>query len=302
MSSVVLSIITRNGALKGDVFRLMLLSTLQIPYKAIILIDDSDNDKTLNVVKSFANENNKELLASRSNTHGGRATRAIGRQTAFDLFLRNFIEGMLIQLDDDVILMNGWWSAVTDSLSDERIGLYYGLTYDVNDLNSLSTSNVNIQAVLINALERGRTNDFAIRRDALSAIEGRFGAIPPELHLYEDAWIWRAIQCAGYGIVIGLIGAFQHDPVKLSGLGDINVDIKYLKLASRYGIVQSVNPLNDSLRLLAPLLRLPSMVAKYGLTRGVKETWFRILYRYAKIKGTLTFNCSKLNSRGLKIP
>ncbi|MFP3301613.1 MAG: glycosyltransferase [Caldivirga sp.] len=307
---VVLSIITRNGARKGLVFRRMLEATLQVPYSSMILVDDSDDDSTSRVVKEFADAHGKELLATRSRLYGYvKATRATGRQTAIDIFLENFSDNVLIQLDDDVILRDGWWNEANGALNDPSIGMFYGATYDVNDLNeagNVQMDGARLKALLTSFLERGRTNDIALRRSALAGIRGSFGIIPPELHLYEDAWLMRAMMCLGWGIIIGFTGAIQHDPVKLSqaeaGVVNADVDLHYTRVASKYGIIRSVDLLDDILKLPATLAALPILTyrrtRKLGPVKGLKvalaETHVKLLYRYVKVKGALTGSCNKL--------
>ena len=313
----VLAVITRNGSRKGVVFRRMLESTLQIPYKTIILVDDSDDDETRRMVREFADAHGKELYVARSmlyNYH--RPTRATGRQTAIDLFLGNFSEGILIQLDDDVILRDGWWSEATYAFTDGRIGMFYGVTYDADAIDEVDLKVKNavldgrgLKALLITFLERGRTNDIALRREALIDIRENYGIIPPELHLYEDAWLLRALQCSGWGVFIGFTGAVQHDPVKMRQLAmgdmDTSTDIKYIKIASKYGIIMSINVANDIAKLPSPIVLMPILavkrIKKYGIVKGLRmavvESYMRLLYKYAKIKGSLGFTCSKLRYR-----
>jgi glycosyltransferase involved in cell wall biosynthesis len=311
-----LALITKNGSYKGVIFKMMMESTLQIPYRSIILIDDSNDDKTMLTVKDFADSHGKELYATKSRLYNYHtSTRATGRQTAIDLFLDNFSEDVLIQLDDDVVLRDGWWNEVLHAFTDNRIGMFYGVTYDVNSIEEIDLSHVAIdgkrlRAFLTTFLERGRTNDIALRRNALKTIRERFGIIPPELHLYEDAWLMRAFQCSGWGIFIGFTGAIQHDPVKMNqvtkGIMNASVDIKYIKIASRYGIIMSVNVTDDAVRLLSPIVLIPILAIKrmrdYGFLRGlnmaITESYVKLLYKYAKIRGSLGFSCDKLRYLG----
>ncbi|WP_291767191.1 glycosyltransferase family A protein [Caldivirga sp. UBA161] len=314
--SAVLALITKNGSRKGVVFRRMMESTLQIPYRSVILIDDSDNDETRLMVKDFTDSHGKELYASRSKLYNyHKPTRATGRQTAIDLFLSNFSEDILIQLDDDVILRDGWWSEALHAFTDDSVGMFYGITYDVNSIDEINLKHVTIdgkrlKSFLTTFLERGRTNDIALRRDALKAIRENYGIIPPELHLYEDAWLMRALQCLGWSIFIGFTGAIQHDPVKMSqvtaGIMNASIDIKYIKIASRYGVIMSINVADDVVKLLSPIALAPILAIRrmmsYGFRRGLSmaltESYVKLLYKYAKVKGSLGFSCSKLKYSG----
>jgi len=113
---VVLSLITRNSYSKMQKAPVsledVLDSTLQIPYKQIILVDDSV-DETRNLFRRWCDEHGKELIVSSSKLYGHhRPTRATARQTAIDIFLENFSDDWLMFVDDDVVLNPGWWEWV----------------------------------------------------------------------------------------------------------------------------------------------------------------------------------------------
>lgn len=86
--SVALAMITKNSASRvgPNIFRRVLQSSLQIPYNVMIIVNDG-NDKTSSIIKEFADEYNKELIITRSPTR--KSTRAIARQTAINVFLKN---------------------------------------------------------------------------------------------------------------------------------------------------------------------------------------------------------------------
>jgi len=112
MIDVVLSFITKNSytKMKHTIgLEKVLDSTLQIPYKSIILVDDS-KDETAKVFRKWCDQHGKEILVVRSALYGAKSpTRATARQTAIDLFLTNFGQKWLMFVDDDVILNEGWW-------------------------------------------------------------------------------------------------------------------------------------------------------------------------------------------------
>ena len=122
-----LSMITYNSYTKMRSFvglEKVLDSTLQVPYKAVILVDDS-TDETLLVVRRWCDRSGKELVASRSRLYSyHRPTRAVARQTAIDIFLESFSDEWLMFVDDDVVLLDGWWRWVDESgaLEDPRVG------------------------------------------------------------------------------------------------------------------------------------------------------------------------------------
>ena len=60
---IALSMITKNSVSRigPNVFRKVLLSSLQVPYNLIILIDDG-NDSTRTIMREFADEYNTEII------------------------------------------------------------------------------------------------------------------------------------------------------------------------------------------------------------------------------------------------
>jgi len=124
---VVLSMITYNSYSKMNSsigLERVLDSTLQIPYRQMILVDDS-NDETSNIVKAWCERNEKELLSLRSRLYGyHRHTRATARQTAIDVLLESFDDEWLMFVDDDVVLKDGWWDWVLENkvLEDHGVG------------------------------------------------------------------------------------------------------------------------------------------------------------------------------------
>jgi len=111
---MILSMFTKNSAEKvGADFETVWVSSLQVPYRAIILVDDSDTPITREFVKRFADAHGKELVVERSRLYGWhKPTRATARQTAIDIFFEQFSDEWLFSLDDDFILRNGWWERV----------------------------------------------------------------------------------------------------------------------------------------------------------------------------------------------
>ena len=301
----VVSIITKNGIDKGQVFAEMLKSTLQIPYKDIIFIDDSYDSRTSELVKSFAQINSKAVFISRSSLYGEKTTRATARQTAFDIFVQNFNNEILIQLDDDVILRKGWWNEASEAMKNPKIGLFYGITYNVSSFEELSSAKditVRFDNAVKKFYEKGRTDDIVLRREAIIAVKEKYGIIPPELNVYEDAWILKAILCSNYEAKVGFVGALHYNPTKAESISAYDEDVEYIRLASKYGIIRSVNFANDLIGLLAPIAGyLPWLIKnakKFGWKNAIKITnkkqYTKLLYRYVKVKSKLSFSCEKL--------
>jgi glycosyltransferase involved in cell wall biosynthesis len=199
MMHIALSMITKNSYEKvGNYFSKVWESSLQVPYDVIILIDDSDTDKTREYVKKFAQEHGKEVIIERSRLYGWhKPTRATARQTAIDIFFQNTTAEWLFFLDDDVILRDGWWNEAGEYVKEERVGLIWGV--EITELwqdrlayiraRGIDPINYSIQRFMI----RGGLHDTMLRREALNGI-----VLPPWLHVYEDAWVKLFVECRGF--------------------------------------------------------------------------------------------------------
>lgn len=182
------------GAAFGDVWR----STLQLPYKAIILIDDSNGDATRNFVKNFADEHGKELIVERSRLYGSpKPTRATARQTAIDIFFENFDDRWLMFLDDDFILSPGYWPEASRYMEEPNVGLIWGIDYTPyweDRLRWIKVRGLSEKEYAIhNFSVRGGLHDTLLRREAIEGIK-----IPPWLHVYEDAYVKVYVECRGW--------------------------------------------------------------------------------------------------------
>ncbi|MCY0891865.1 MAG: glycosyltransferase family 2 protein [Pyrobaculum arsenaticum] len=264
---VVLAMITKNSSERIAVFPQVLKSSLQVPYKAIILVDDSDTDKTVSAVRKFAEEHGKELIVSRSRLPPGwsKPTRATARQTAVDIFFENTSDEWLMFLDDDCVLRSGWWSWIADSgvLEKPNVGEVWGVNWDATDDRKryLEVLGIDYVKYLVDAFERrGGTHDTLYRRAAIEGVR-----IPPELHIYEDAWLHHYVRCSGWKSVINPIGVSHF-----SITGDSFDKERWLfaiRTALKYGISELEPPrgrLRAYLSLLRPIAGFPLMVSVYA--------------------------------------
>jgi glycosyltransferase involved in cell wall biosynthesis len=258
---IVLSMITKNSYEKvGNYFDRLWESSLQVPYDLIILIDDSDTDKTRGYVKKFAQEHGKEVIIERSRLYGWRKpTRATARQTAIDIFFQNTIAEWLFFLDDDVILKDGWWDETRSYLSEEMVGLVWGVDYTEMWEERMKYFNIRkldyTEYAINNFKKRGGLHDTLLRR---TAIEGMM--LPPWLNVYEDAWIKRYIECRGYTTLDMKIAIYADSILRLE--------------APSY------------LAFLKNLFGLPAYLY-YGFRSGINgwEIWkTRVSYRYGLLK------------------
>lgn len=263
------SIITKNSYKQlGSIFLETLNSSLQLPYKSFILVDDSDDESTVRIVKKWCDEHDKELIVTRSRLYGHhKPTRATARQTAIDIFLENFSEEWLMFQDDDCILNDGWWIEAKQYLHNPRVGLIWGLNYDPTPIREQFLKSVGIDHIkyLKSQFEiRGGTHDILLRRKAIEDI-----FIPPILHIFEDAFIKHWVESKGFKCAILKTGIIHMNPGR-------DVDLKTLRLMAQWGLTFGfVEPqYKDILYGLFALLRTtagcPLTILPYIRSDGVK--------------------------------
>jgi len=303
MIDVVLSFITKNSYTKMKKtigLERVLDSTLQIPYKSIILVDDSE-DETAKVFRKWCDQHGKEVLITRSALYGAKSpTRATARQTAIDLFLSNFSQKWLMFVDDDVILNEGWWDWIrrNEVLRDPTVGEVWGINWDASPERErfLRLFGIDLKSYLVRKFEeRGGTHDTLYNRHAIAGIR-----IPPELHVYEDAFLHFYVKCGGWKSVINPVGVMHYHPMYL--YTDLRREKEFLKLAihaaTKYGICEYENarllkkrPSKKILAYLAltrPILgflpMLLTTIRVYGIKNGfleaVKRQYLKLWFRW----------------------
>ncbi|MEM0027398.1 MAG: glycosyltransferase [Ignisphaera sp.] len=201
---IVMSMITRDSTEKvgEEAFYKVWKSSLQIPYKLIILVDDSISSRTRDFVKRFADEHGKELIVLKSRLYGyHKATRATARQTAIDIFFENTKADWLFFQDDDFVLGDGWWEKALQHISQSDVGLIWGIDYTPywrGRIEWMSARGFQEKSYAIqNFAIRGGLHDTLLRREAIEGVR-----LPPWLHVYEDAWIKRYVECKGFKWII----------------------------------------------------------------------------------------------------
>lgn len=287
---IVLSLITKNSFERlKHTFIEVLESSLQLPYNTIILVDDSESDKTIETVKGFSNKYDKELVISRSRTpRMFKPTRATARQTAIDIFFENFSNEFLFFLDDDCILIQGWWKWVEENkiLEDILVGEVWGVNWDADESRKkfLEALGINYTDYLIKKFnERGGTHDTLYRRKALEGVK-----IPPELHVYEDAWLHFYVTCRNFKSVINPIGVRHFHPMSLTDIKREKERLSHaIEIAAKYGIVEyefarslkTAKSFYGYLSLLRPVFGFIPMaltcIKLYGFSRGLREAYAR---------------------------
>jgi len=272
---VVLSLITRNSCskLKHTPITLVdvLNSVLQIPFKSLILVDDSI-DETPEVIANWCSANNKEVLI-----YKGAGNRAIARQLSISKFVSNFSEEWLMFVDDDVIVNPGWWEEASSYVKESDVGLIWGLNYDgyKERIMWLKLLGVNYVNYLIREFyRRGGTHDTMIRRYVLKNLQ-----IPQDLHVFEDWYILNHVLKRGFKVKIVKAGVTHYNPWLLPAMGDIRL---MAHLARKYGVEGP-----SAVRLAKSLAGLPLNLyvgvkgfgIKNGLSRGVRRWLTKVAYR-----------------------
>jgi len=287
--------------MKGSIgLEKVLDSTLQVPYKSFILVDDSE-DETATVVRRWCEKHGKELVVSRSRLYGHRRpTRATARQTAIDIFFESFSDGWLMFVDDDVVLRSGWWKWMIDSrvLENPRVGEVWGINWDCSPEREkfLALFGVNLKDYLIRKFkERGGTHDTLYRKEAIEGVR-----IPPELHVYEDAFLHFYVTCHGWESVVNPVGVTHYHP--MYAYTNIRQEREKaevaIKAALHYGICEyeHYKIIRESLShrfkaylsLLRPVLGfLPMLLVtariygfKAGFAEAVKRQYLKLWFRW----------------------
>ena len=312
----VLSMITYNSLRKlgRELFIRVWESSLQVPYDAIILIDDG-SDETRDFVREFANEHNKELVVGESRLYGNatRPTRATARQTAIDVFLENFGHDYLFFLDDDAVLNPGWWDeymGLVRKAGENHIawGIAWGVNWDSTPYRAmwLRALGIDYEQYLIDAFHRrGGEHDTVHPRAVLKEVRDAYGRIPPELHVYEDAWLFWATKCLGYADLIIRTGVTHYNPWR--DLRRERERWRYaIQAAILYGISEDLGTQGmvrkpivvQALELPRPILGIPLAlylnIKAYGLNygsirRALVRQYYKLVWRWLNLKARIKY-------------
>jgi glycosyltransferase involved in cell wall biosynthesis len=302
---IILSTITKNALTRvgRELFRRVLNSSLQVPYKAMVVVSDSD-DGTDSFIKKWCDEHGKELALSRSRLYSfARPTRAIARQTAIDIFFESFSDEWLMFLDDDCVLNPGWWQWIESNrvLEDPAVGEVWGVNWDATPERErfLKFFGINLKSYLIRKFEeRGGCHDTLFRRKAIKGVR-----IPPELHVYEDAYLHFYVKCRGWKYVINPVGVTHYHPELEVDLGrEMEKARLAIYTAVKYGIVEyeHAKVLSESLRSrllaylsllrpvagFAPMLLVTTRLYGFGkgLAEAVKRQYLKLWFRWQVLK------------------
>ncbi|MGQ9781613.1 MAG: glycosyltransferase [Nitrososphaeria archaeon] len=204
LADIVLGMITKNSYRNlGDTYVGALISSLQIPYDRILIVDSGD-DETLEVASEFCHEKDKTLIS----LDGEGKNRARARQTIIDYFLGCLNKRWLMFLDDDCILKPNFFREAGVFMADLSVGLIWGVddTEGTRFAEILRYRGYDPREYSVNAFKtRGGTRDTLLRRKALEGIE-----IPKYLHVFEDRHIKSHVEKVGYRSEIVYNGCWHH--------------------------------------------------------------------------------------------
>ncbi|ACB39457.1 glycosyltransferase family 2 protein [Pyrobaculum neutrophilum] len=273
---VVVAMITKNSLSRlGDRLGVVLESTLQIPYRTFVLVDDSTDDTAKYVEGRLGGLREVVVLRSRA----ARPTRATARQAAVDYFLQYTSDEWLMFIDDDVVLRSGWWEEAQRYMAEPRVGLIWGVdftTYWGSRLAYLRARGVDVVEYAIKRFNvRGGLHDTLLRRGAIEGLR-----LPPWLNVYEDAWVKKYVECRGFEARVVRTGA-DH----LRAEGGSGYSAKDFLLASYVDGILRLEGVTY-LSLLKSLLGLPAYLY-YGWRSGYGglEQWrARVVYKYNALR------------------
>jgi len=153
--------------------------------------------------------------------------------------MHNFNNEWLMFVDDDAILNDGWWSWVIENKAVEnpKTGEIWGINWDSTPERGmfLKFFKKNVKQYLVEKFNvRGGTHDTMYRKKAIKGVK-----IPPELHVYEDAYLHHFVRCHGWETVINPIGVTHYHPITETNLrAEMERARTTICLALKYGIIE----------------------------------------------------------------
>jgi glycosyltransferase involved in cell wall biosynthesis len=155
-----------------------------VPVAQLIAIDGYSKDRTLEILGQFGEKyGNVKIIQDRG-------TRATARQKGIDAVQTDWF----LFVDSDVVLCKDWYQKAQKYIQPD-VGAVWG-TEVWSTIKNLKT----LKLFLITTRKifevRGGTHDTLIRTSLLKDI-----AIPPGLHVFEDAYIKDWIEQKGYKVV-----------------------------------------------------------------------------------------------------
>jgi len=155
-----------------------------VPVGQLIAVDGYSTDRTLDILNQFnkKHHNVKVIL--------DRGTRATARQQG----IRHVSTEWFMFVDSDVVLCKNWYQKALKPVS-ERVGAVWGIEV-WSTIQNQATLKLFLWITRKIFEIRGGTHDTLTRTSAVADIE-----IPPNLHVFEDAYIKDWITKKGYKTV-----------------------------------------------------------------------------------------------------
>ncbi len=155
-----------------------------VPVNRLIVVDGYSTDNTLPIVRKFAKKSRNSVILSE------RGSRGKARQKAIELVETEWF----LFVDSDVTLCRGWFRKA-ERLIRPDVGAIWGI--EVWSVLKNPTVLELFERITMKIFgKRGGTHDLLVRRKAVEDIN-----IPPNLHVYEDAFIKSWICGKGYKVV-----------------------------------------------------------------------------------------------------
>jgi glycosyltransferase involved in cell wall biosynthesis len=155
-----------------------------VPVAHLIVVDGGSTDRTISILNEFNKKyHNIKILFD----HG---TRATARQKGID----NVSTEWFVFVDSDVVLCQGWYKKAQKYLTSD-VGAVWGIEV-WSTINNPKILRLFLFITRKIFEVRGGTHDTLIRTCAVKTIK-----IPPNLHMFEDAYIKDWISNKGYRIV-----------------------------------------------------------------------------------------------------
>ncbi len=155
-----------------------------VPVNRLIVVDGHSTDKTLEIVRKFDKKYHNVVILSEKGTRG------MARQKALALVETDWF----MFVDSDVILCNDWFKKAKRLIKPD-VGAIWGVeVWSV--LKNVTVLKLFERITMKIFGKRGGTHDLLVRHEAVEGIR-----IPPNLHVYEDAYIKSWICRKGYKVL-----------------------------------------------------------------------------------------------------
>jgi glycosyltransferase involved in cell wall biosynthesis len=190
-----------------------------VPINKLIIVDGYSTDKTSRIIDKFRKRFHNVIFLREKGTRGK------ARQTAIEKVTTEWF----MFVDSDVVLCNSWFNKAKKFIK-SNVGAIWGIeVWSV--LRNLTVLKLFERITMKIFGKRGGTHDLLVRYNAIKDI-----SIPPNLHVYEDAYIKSWICEKGFNIVTAYDPYCIHyrPPIVWTIKKSISLIANELKFAIRY--------------------------------------------------------------------